>query len=831
MHRTKLLLLFILSFCSVQGYAQRGFNKNIHYLFSQQEEELNLEKILVLRDDSKELVIDDIRTLNQTHFLELTDISLFSKEATYWTYFQLKSGMNEAFDFVLKGGKNAKETYYIFDEDSILTVKSTGYYYHVGNRDIEKGHQTRVKLTLPSRSVLHVYVKVESLDNNPIDIKASLVPTDQWNSAFERTNLFEGVFSGILLIFSIVAFFIFGFTKQRVFLYFALYALTNELYFLHLHGIIEFYLLPGLVNPLPFFWLLPLLSAAAYFTFTRYFLETSIELPLWDKLLKVSAFVACILFVIGTTYVFISGDMYFSLIAARIALLVLLIMASIFMIKAGTTKNIIAKYYAYGTFFFVISLFIVLIGQLIEPSNDLPLVAQVGILLEITVFSLGISHKLKRHFEDHDITQRSLILQLKKNEKLQLDINQELEEIVADRTQQIKKQNKALEKAHRIAEKATKEKSDFLSVMSHEIRTPLNAIISLSHIMEIDNQDKEMEEYIDALKFSAEGLHSLVNDILDHNKMEAGKLRLESIEFSLVDLLKNLAEMFKYKANNKGIELRIEIGEHLPDRLMGDPTRLTQILNNLIGNAIKFTGEGYVHIKATLAGVKDDTATVAFAIKDTGIGIPEDKLKSIFEDFEQASNETTREYGGTGLGLSIVKNLLRMMGSVIKLESKEDKGSSFEFNIDFNLGPEFEMIDLQQQDRDKDLNSIRILVIDDNHMNRLVLKRLLQIWNGGFTEADNGNDAIELCEHNKYDLILSDLEMKPLNGFDTALKIAKTKNNQNTPIVAMSAHNRLDFEIEYKESGFVDFVHKPFDPEELYQKINSLIGQENEQQN
>ena len=355
--------------------------------------------------------------------------------------------------------------------------------------------------------------------------------------------------------------------------------------------------------------------------------------------------------------------------------------------------------------------------------------------------------------------------------------------------------------------------------MSHEIRTPLNAIISLSHIMEMDNKDEEMKEYIDALKFSAEGLHSLVNDILDHNKMEAGKLRLENIEFSLIDLLKNLAELFKYKANNQGIELRIEIGEHLPDRLLGDPTRLTQILTNLIANAIKFTAEGHVHIKATLAGIKDATATVSFSISDTGIGIPEDKLKSIFEDFEQASNEVTREYGGTGLGLSIVKNLLKMMGSTIELNSKEDEGSSFIFDIDFDLDPEFQMIDLQQQDRDKDLNALNILVIDDNHMNRLVLKRLLQIWNGNFVEVDNGVEGVELCEHTAFDLVLTDLEMKPLNGFDTAVKIAQTKKNVNTPIIAMSAHNPLDFEIEYRESGFVDFVHKPFDPEELFQKI------------
>ncbi len=825
MHLNRFYFYILIFFSTQLSFAQNGFYKNIHPVYSEEGEIIESSEILVFRDDEGSKSINDVLKLEQSDFIKLSSISVFNKEANYWTYFQLSNRIGRDLKFVLCGGRNSKETYHIFsDKTARSIIKQTGAHFPSAQRDIKQGHQTRVRLTIPADETLHVFVKVESTDGKAIDIKAELMSEAEWNADFENTNLFQGIFSGIFIVVSFISFFIYGYTGQRVFLYFGFYTLLIFIYFLHVHGILEVHLHPNVINPSPVLWMSPLLGAAAYFSFTRYFLETKTEFSKWDFLLKILTYFSLGSFVLCSAYMFITGDTAVGMKALLIILLLLCLFALILVFFAGKSDNLISKYFAFGTLFFIISLLVVIINQLITPTNGLPIFVQCGVIMEVVIFSLGISHKLKRQFEDHDITQRSLILQLRKNENLQLDINQELEEIVADRTQQIKKQNKELSEARRVAEIATKAKSDFLSVMSHEIRTPLNAIISLSHIMELDNKDEEMQEYINALKFSAESLHSLINDILDYNKIEAGKLRLESIEFSLIDLLKNLGQSFKYKANSKGIEMRIEIGEHLPDRLFGDPTRLTQILNNLIGNAIKFTHEGYVHVKATLAGIKDETATVSFNLQDTGIGIPEDKLKAIFEEYEQAGDETTREYGGTGLGLSIVKKLLDMMGSSIKLKSAENKGTTFSFNIDFKIDPEFSLVDLQQQDRDKDLELKQILVVDDNYMNRLVLKRLLQIWNGKFDEADNGHDAIEKCSETKYDVILMDLEMKPMNGFTTTLAINNTKVNKSTPIIAMSAHNPLDFEIEYEESGFVDFVHKPFDPEELFQKLTTTIN-------
>ena len=265
----------------------------------------------------------------------------------------------------------------------------------------------------------------------------------------------------------------------------------------------------------------------------------------------------------------------------------------------------------------------------------------------------------------------------------------------------------------------------------------------------------------------------------------------------------------------------VEVGEHLPDKYLGDPTRLTQIFNNLISNGIKFTEAGHVKLKTQLLGIKDNLASVQFEVSDTGIGIPKDRLKNIFEEFEQATSATTRNYGGTGLGLSITQKLLDMMDTQVLIESEEGKGSTFSFKIDFELSQEFDLVNLQLHDRTKDLNKCNIMVVDDNDMNRLVLKRLLNIWNAHFIDINNGADAIDHVENNKVDLVLMDLQMQPMDGFEATRMINQL--NPELPIIAMSANHPSDFEEDYYKTGFSSFVSKPFTPEDLFNQINKLI--------
>mgnify|MGYP001150952488 CR=1 FL=1 len=381
MHRNKLLFLLLFTFTTLHIYAQQGFNNNIHYIYSDQQEFINAERILVYVDSTNSLTIDDIRELQAQNFAALNDIELQDKSATFWAYFKLYNQLDNDLELVLKGGLNAQETYYLSDGANITDTKKTGHHFPVNSRDIKKGHQTRIKISIPARDVIHVYVKITSIGNTPVDIKAELIPALEWNSVFERQKLFQGIFTGVLLIFVIVSFFIYGFTKERVFLFFGLYSLINAIYFLHLHGIIEFYLLPGLVNPLPFLWLFPLLSAAVYFTFTRHFLETKTELPKWNKILKVLSWAALMLFLATSVYLMVSKDFYYSMIVTRIGLSILVLIGSVFVVKSAFSKNIISNYYAYGTMLFAVSISVVIFKQLTAPSHDLPIITLVGILM------------------------------------------------------------------------------------------------------------------------------------------------------------------------------------------------------------------------------------------------------------------------------------------------------------------------------------------------------------------------------------------------------------------------------------------------------------------
>lgn len=822
-----LLHLFFL-FAFVDAHSQNDNLQEPIGLFSSNKFELAPSQIKVFRDDMSGKGINEILEVPASEYLQLEEISYFDKSKPHWATFALANETGDLMKFVIQGGRNSKETYYFLNSRGSIIEKKTGYFTPLVERDIRQNYFNKVGITIHPSEEIRVFVKIESLDNLPTDIRFTITPLETWERAQLQSNIFEGFFSGILVIFIVLSIFFYSTTKQVVFLNLSAYAALTLIYFAHVHGITELLFVQNKANALPPLWLTPLLIASAYFHFAKSYNQTKDFLPKWDTLFNRLSVFCVILFAVGSGYLYLTNDYYVTVNAMHIVLSALIFLGIVFLFIIYQKGTVINKYFVYGSMFFLFSGLISIAGQFFYISNTLPIFVQVGLVIEVLVFSLGMSYRSKKEYEEHDITQRSLILQLQQNDRLKENINNKLREEVAQRTQELRIKNGELVEAKDTAEKATASKSEFLSVMSHEIRTPLNAIISLSHIMEIDNKEKELTEYIDALKFSAENLHSLINDVLDYNKIEANKLRLEKVEFSLIDLLRNISEIFKYKAKRKGIELRIEIGEHTPDRLIGDPTRLTQIFNNLLSNAIKFTKEGHVTLKVYLSGVQDDKAIIHFDVIDTGIGIPHDKLELIFTEFEQANNSTTREFGGTGLGLSITKKLLQLMGSDIHVDIERKEGSKFSFEIPFVINKSFNIFSYGDVHAERNLENAKVLVVDDNDMNRLVLKRLLTIWKATFEEAASGLEAVEFCEAMKFDLILMDIEMRPINAFEAFSRIKVPENpNLETPIIAMSAYQTEEFSHDINATGFVSFVHKPFDPDELYEKMIYQLSQQN----
>ncbi len=379
--------------------------------------------------------------------------------------------------------------------------------------------------------------------------------------------------------------------------------------------------------------------------------------------------------------------------------------------------------------------------------------------------------------------------------------------------------------ARRMAEESVKAKEHFLSVMSHEIRTPLNAVIGLSHLLLEENPLPSQVEHLQAIKHSADSLMMIINDILDFSKIESGKVAFESIEFQLTDIFQGIEKSLAYRAKDSNLRLLIDLDPRLPASIIGDPLRLNQILLNLISNAIKFTEKGFVEVKAHEVSRSDATLTVEFKITDTGIGIPADKLTTIFDSFTQATRETTRKYGGTGLGLTITKKLVELQGGIIHVKSKVGLGSTFTVLLTFEI-PATPLLSkpaeaVASEPVTESLQNTYVLLVEDNRMNQLVVKKFLEKWGLKLEIAENGIEAIEKLRESSFDIILMDLQMPQMDGYKASRYIRYNMDvpMKNIPIVALTASAMIDVRRKVLDAGMNDFITKPFDPRDLYLKI------------
>ncbi|WP_432223027.1 ATP-binding protein [Flavobacterium sp. TMP13] len=382
----------------------------------------------------------------------------------------------------------------------------------------------------------------------------------------------------------------------------------------------------------------------------------------------------------------------------------------------------------------------------------------------------------------------------------------------------LKEKNRELIIAKNKAEKASKARAEFLSTVSHELRTPLNAINGIAHLLIEDNPKKSQIGYLESLRFSGNYLTTFINEILEINRIESNKLEVEQISFNLKELMINIKSSLKELAYVNQNNFQLIIDPTIPDNLIGDPTKLAQIVMNLINNALKFTQNGEVKVIVTLNSIETETiALLDFEIIDTGIGIPADKLHSVFESFSQGSIEVNRKYGGTGLGLTIVKRLVEVLGGKIKLKSEVDKGSSFTFSLKFEIN--FAAIAVKEAltYNAEVLKNKRILLIEDNKINQMITKKMLENKEMECIIIDNGELAIETLKTEKYDLILMDVHLPGINGTTATQEIREF--DTDTPIIALTAISLEENRESLLAFGMNDVITKPFVPEEFYATI------------
>jgi PAS domain S-box-containing protein len=382
------------------------------------------------------------------------------------------------------------------------------------------------------------------------------------------------------------------------------------------------------------------------------------------------------------------------------------------------------------------------------------------------------------------------------------------------------------ESATLIAETAVKAKQQFLSNMSHEIRTPMNAIIGFTKVLLKTDTTAKQKEYLQAIKMSGDALIVLINDILDLAKVDAGKMIFEQTPFKMAMSISAMLHLFEPKIREKNLELVKEYDTKIPEVLVGDPVRLHQIILNLVSNAVKFTSKGKITASVRLLNEDEKTATIEFAIKDTGIGISQNKIEKIFDNFQQASSGTSRLYGGTGLGLAIVKQLVEAQDGSISVESKIDEGSTFSFILSFqktlaSVESEAELLEL-----DSEIKNIKVLVVEDIALNQLLMRTLLDEFGFGCEIASNGKIAVEKLQTNTYDIILMDLQMPEMNGFEATEHIRNVMNS-NIPIIALTADVTTVDLAKCRSVGMNDYIAKPVDEKLLYNKIIGLVIRSN----
>jgi signal transduction histidine kinase/CheY-like chemotaxis protein len=436
-----------------------------------------------------------------------------------------------------------------------------------------------------------------------------------------------------------------------------------------------------------------------------------------------------------------------------------------------------------------------------------------------------INQKLKSELDKKENIQNKLIQAIKQlndneitlgNEESSIDLLQ----ILRDEIEFKKEFQDQLYLAKSNAEKANEAKSDFLSIMSHEIRTPLNAIIGLIYIMEKENTLNSFQENLGVLKYSAQNLYLLINDILDFSKIEAGKIDIEKIPFDFKELVLHIGKSLEIKALENFNRIEVIIDDDFITNIISDPLRIGQIITNLVSNAIKFTKNGLIQIKIDQIQQKDNISIFKVQIIDNGIGIDIEKFNLIFQKFEQAETKTTRQYGGTGLGLAITKKLLHLLNSDIELQSEIGIGSNFSFVLElpiFSKNLELKNSIVDYDYKEVHLEGLRVLLVEDNLINIKIAEKILKQWNVNVDKAENGLIGIEKFKANVYDVILMDLSMPVMDGYEATAIIRNT--DTLIPIIALTASSSYGYLEKAMQFGINEYIIKPFNPKELNMKL------------
>jgi signal transduction histidine kinase/HPt (histidine-containing phosphotransfer) domain-containing protein/BarA-like signal transduction histidine kinase len=770
----------------------------------------------ILEDRGKNMTITDISSpdiANRFRSNKTQTINLGLTSSAYWLRFTVAAGKIEP-EGVKAEWLIDLDGQYIHYADLYTPLMSGGNLdWNVQRKGVfnvapDQSTYEKVLFSIPQKldKPLTLYLRLEA--KSPYFLSPSICSKDFFHHKLTWKLCWFCIFYGILLSMFIYNLFVAISIRNKSYFFYLLYLGSTIFYFMGINGITKDLLFrndPMASMPWIAFSMGMMLFGVSMFT--KHFLMIKEYSKALDFLLNIIVVISLVI----STMIWLWGDLLlFNRIATSIGTFSSLIMFAVGIIRwrSGFRQ---ARFFTIAFFFMVTGAVILsLTFQGILPYTGLTFYGfQIGSALQALLLSLALADRIN----------------IMTNELG--SYRNHLEELVAQRTTALESANEELKEAKKIAVAASQAKGDFLANMSHEIRTPMNAIIGLSQLSLRMDMDAKLRDYLHKIETSAGSLLGIINDILDFSKIEAGKLDIEATEFNLEDVIKSISTVISVKTEDKGLKLTFRTTDDVPRYLIGDPLRLGQILINLCNNAVKFTKIGGIEIKTDIApGSSNEAADdlmLQFSVKDSGIGMTEEQMGRLFQSFSQADASITRKYGGTGLGLAISKHLSEMMGGRIWVESKPGEGSAFSFTARFGIQKdvkERDKIVLDDNRRSEQLAAIsgaKILLVEDNEINQLVAKEILQ--QSGFVVeiANDGREGVEAVRSNTYDAVLMDMQMPVMDGYTATKEIRKLGGvYTELPIIAMTAHAMVGEREKCVQAGMNDYVSKPINQNELF---------------